>query len=547
MLKVSIGEQEREYPAGTTLMEISREFQEKHDTPIVVATVDGRLKDLGYRLKRDCALHFYDLGSESGNKVYQRSLLFLLMVAAQEVFPRAQLYVQNSLSKGIYCRLDLEPALTKKELKKIEERMHYYVEKDIPFVKKMMDRKEVLQLYQSYGFDDKAKLLAQLPSECTGLYYLGNKFGYFYRTMVPSTGYLKLFTLTFYSPGFILFYPQKENPKELPAFIENPKLASVFTETRRWANIIKCNYISSLNEYIANDNVARIINISEALHEKKISQIADQLTKNEDLRLVCIAGPSSSGKTTFTQRLSVQLQVNGHQTESISIDDYFIDVADRPRGDNGVQDFESLDIVNVPLFRKHLEMLFDGEEIAVPGYDFINGRSIATGKTMRLAPRQILLIEGIHGLNESLTSSVFKKNKAKIYINALTQLGIDYHNRLPTTDARLMRRIVRDHHTRGRTALETLRSWSSVRKGEEGNIFPYNEEADIIFNSSLVYELSVLRNYLIPLLEEIGQKEPEYHEAQRLIRLISFFYPLKEGQIPFNSLLREFIGKTDYI
>ncbi len=542
---------DRQYPVNTTLLEISKDFQDQFETPIIVAMVNGQIKDLSYELKsseNNSRVDFFDHTSELGNKVYQRSLIFLLIVAAKEIFPRAQLKVQNSLSRGVYCKIDINPAITRKELEKVEKRMREYVEKDISFIKKVLPTKEVISLYKNYDMEDKALLLSQLNNPCSSLYYLGSKFGYFYRTMVPSTGYLELFDLMFYPPGFILRFPTRHKPLELPKFIENPKLAKVFTETRRWAKIIDCNYISSLNNYIIEGEINNIIKISEALHEKKIAQIADDLVENEDLKLICIAGPSSSGKTTFTKRLSIQLQVLGYKTELLSIDDYFLDLEERPFGADGSPDFESLDIVDTELFQDHLQRFFDGEEIQIPRYDFIQGKRSFSGETIKLDPREILIIEGIHGLNEELTSSVFRKNKAKIYINSLTQLGIDHHNRLPTTDARLMRRIVRDFHTRGRSALDTLRYWSTVRKGEEGNIFPYNEEADIIFNSSLVYELSTIRNYLVPLLQEISPIEPEYYEAQRLIRLVSFFYPLSEdAQIPVNSILREFIGKTDYV
>lgn len=542
---------DRKYPVNTSLLEISKDFQDQYETPIIVAMVNGHVKDLSYLLKsseNNCRVEFFDHTSELGNKVYQRSLIFLLIVAAKEIFPRAQLKIQNSLSRGVYCKIDIDPAITRKELEKVEKRMREYVEKDIPFIKKVLPTKEVISLYKNYDMEDKALLLSQLSNPCSSLYYLGSKFGYFYRTMVPSTSYLELFDLMFYPPGFILRFPTRHKPLELPEFVENPKLARVFTETRRWAKIIDCNYISSLNNYIIDGEINNIIKISEALHEKKIAQIADDLVENDDLKLICIAGPSSSGKTTFTQRLSIQLQVLGYKTELLSIDDYFFDLEDRSFESDGSSDFESLDIVDTELFQNHLQRFFDGEEIEIPRYDFIKGKRSFSGETIQLDPREILIIEGIHGLDEKLTSSVFRKNKAKIYINALTQLGIDHHNRLPTTDARLMRRIVRDYHTRGRSALETLRYWSTVRKGEEANIFPYNEEADIIFNSSLVYELSTIRNYLVPLLKEISHIEPEYYEAQRLIRLVSFFYPLSEdAQIPVNSILREFIGKTDYV
>lgn len=552
MLKITINNSlTKEYPVNTSLLEISKSVDHQYADSIIVAMVDGNLKDLTHTLddrKDEYRVDFFDLTSEVGNKVYQRSLIFLLITATQEIFPRARLLIQNSLSKGIYCKIEIEPAITRKELEKIERRMREYVEKDLPLVKKTMPTKDVIDIYRSHNMEDKALLMEQLGKPYSNLYYIGSKFGYFYRTMVPSTGYIKVFDLKFYPPGFILRYPEKKDPFSLPQFVESPKLANVFTETRRWAKVIECNYISSLNEHIENDDVTDIIKISEALHEKKIAEIADKLTENEELKLICIAGPSSSGKTTFTQRLSIQLQVIGYKTELISMDDYFIDASHRPVGLDGEPDFESPDIVDIPLFHEHLQKFFDGEEIELPRYDFISGTRKPSGEIIKLDPNEILIIEGIHALNEKLTSSVYRKNKAKIYINALTQLGIDHHNRLPTTDARLMRRIIRDHRTRGRSALDTLRYWSTVRKGEEGHVFPYNEEADVIFNSSLVYELAVIRKYLLPLLEEITSDEPEYFEAQRLIRLVSFFHHLPEDeQIPSNSLLREFIGRRDFI
>ncbi|MDD4343533.1 MAG: nucleoside kinase, partial [Eubacteriales bacterium] len=416
------GSKEKKYPDNISLLEISKDFHDEYQTPIIVAMVDGNLKDLTYVLnssKNNCRIDFFDLTSELGNKVYQRSLIFLLIVAAKEIFPRAKLTIENSLSQGIYCKIKIDPALTRKELLKIENRMKEYVEKDLPFTKKVLPTQEVIDLYNNHDMEDKALLLQQLKNPVSSVYYLGSKFGYFYRTMVPSTKYLSMFDLKFYPPGFILRFPAKNNPHEIPDFIENPKLAKVFTETRRWAKIIECNYISSLNEYIKNNEINNIIKISEALHEKKISQIADTLVQNEDLKLICIAGPSSSGKTTFTKRLSIQLQVIGYKTELLSIDDYFIDAKDRPLGPDGSPDFESLDIVDIDLFQNHLQRFFDGEEIEIPKYDFISGTRSSKGEKIKLDPREILIIEGIHGLNEKLTSSIYRKNKAKIYINAL--------------------------------------------------------------------------------------------------------------------------------
>jgi len=535
----------REYDKGTSLLNISKDVANQYTSPIIAAKINNNIKDLNFEVYSDCTVDFFDLSTELGNKVYQRNLIFILVLAARELFKGAKLTVEHSLSKGIYCELHLGRDLTEQDVANLEKRMREIVEENQPIVKKTLPLDEAVTLFEAVGETAKVKLLKQLNREKVSIYFCGDGYDYFYRTMVPSTGYIQLFELKFFSPGFILRFPVKEDPHNLPRFVAMPKLARVFLESERWAEIIECDYIGTLNEYIKRGEINNIVRIAEGFHEKKIAQIADYIYDYRDrIRLILIAGPSSSGKTTFTKRLAVQLRVNGLKSVNLSIDDYFIDREHLRSKEEEEIDLESLDIVDLDLFNDHLSRLLKGEEVEIPHFDFTIGRRKFIGNRIRMNSDQLLIIEGIHGLNDRLTEAVPREQKAKIYINALTQISIDQHNRIPTTDTRLIRRIVRDNQFRSNNALSTLRGWASVRRGEEGNIYPYSEQADIMFNSALLYEMAVLRTYATPLLEVIGPENEEYSEARRLIRLLSFFMPVTDAEIPLNSILREFIGKS---
>ncbi len=532
------------YDKGTTLLEISKDFSAYHETPIVAAIINNDIKDMSTTVMEDCSINFFDLSTEVGFKVYQRSLIFIMLLAAKELFPNGKVIVEHSLSKGLYCEFHLDYPLNAQDVKAVESRMREIVEEDLPIIKKTVSVEEAIKLFEAIGENEKVKLMKQMKRKTVNIYYCGNVYDYLYRTMVPSTGYLKTFELRYYEPGMILRYPLQEEPGKLPEFVEMPKLGKVFLEAERWAEIVECDFIGRLNEYVEGGEINNVILVAEALHEKKIAEIADYIVDGINrFKIILVAGPSSAGKTTFIQRLSIQLKVLGINTIKISLDDYFLDREKMSKLKEKV-DFESLDVLDVALFNEHLKRMMAGEEIELPHFDFRTGKQIPSGRKAQIGQRKVVLIEGIHALNEKLTASIPRHNKVKIHISAMTQIAIDEHNRIPTTDARLIRRIVRDSQFRSRDARRTIHMWPSVMRGEEKNIFPYSEDADVMFNSALIYELAVLRNFAIPLLEAIGPEYPEHMEARRLIRLLSYFHPVTDAEIPLNSILREFIGKS---
>jgi uridine kinase len=425
--------------------------------------------------------------------------------------------------------------------------MREIIRQDEPFIKKSIPKEKAKEIFKQFGMDAKEKLLKYREKDSINIYSCGWLRNYFYGYMVPSTGYLKEFSLKFYMPGLIIQFPTKEQPDSIPEFVEQPKLAAVFHESEKWGNILNVGYVANLNETIDEDKIPELIRVAEALHEKKIAQIADKITK-KNKRLVLIAGPSSSGKTTFAQRLLIQLKVNGLNPITLSTDDYFVDRELTPRDEEGNYDFESLDAVDVELFNDDLTKLIQGHEIQIPTFNFLTGRREYKGKKLKIHKDQPIIFAGIHGLNEKLTQDIPHDKKFKIYISALTQLNIDNHNRIPTTDSRLIRRIVRDSKYRGHSALTTLRIWKSVRRGEERNIFPFQEEADIMFNSALVYELAVLKKYAEPLLREIDDKESEYAEAKRLLKFLSYFKSIDDDKyILQTSIIKEFTGGSCFV
>ncbi len=545
MATVHIDGVSREYADCTTLLAVSRDFAAQFATPIVAAAVDNDVKDLQTTVKDGSKITFIDLTREEGMRVYRRSLVFVMIVAARDLFPDGKVTVEHSLGKGLYCEVDLGRELTAEDVARIEERMRQIVSEDRPFVRKRMPRAEAITLSRASGQREKVKLLGQLQRDFVSMYFCGEAYDYFYGTMVPSTGYLKVFELKLYPPGLILRFPEKEAPDVLPPLVEQRKLFKIFQEAEQWGKILRCPYVADLNEYAARGQTAELIRVAEALHEKKLAQIADYISEHTNqVRVILVAGPSSSGKTTFAQRLNVQLRVNGVRPVPISLDDYFVDRDHTPRDEKGNYDFEAIEALDLELFNEHLVRLLQGERVKIPTYNFMSGQREYRGHVIKLEPDQPLIIEGIHGLNERLTRSVPRDKKVKIYISALTQLSVDNHNRIPTTDTRLIRRIVRDSQFRAHDALKTLEVWPSVRRGEERNIFPFQEDADIMFNSALIYELGVLRTCAEGLLQQIGPDSPAYSEAQRLLNFLSYFAVLPDDDIPANSILREFVGKS---
>lgn len=535
----------KQYERGTSLLTIARDFQTTGSIPIVAAKVNNDLKDLQYIISEDCTVEFVDLSTEPGIKVYQRSLTFVMIAAVAEIFPAGEVTVEHSLSRGLYCEIHAEREITEQDVDQIKQKMQQIIDTAVPIIRKSYPIHEAVQLFEAAGRLEKVKLLKQLKREKVSIYYCGELYDYFYGTMVPNTSYLQVFDLAFYKPGLILRFPEKEKPWEIPEFIEQPKMARVFREAEHWAKIMNCDYVATLNEQIQHGESADIVRIAEALHEKKIAHIADFIAENSrEVRVILVAGPSSSGKTTFAQRLGIQLRVNGVKPVPISIDDYFVNRCHTPRDEYGNYDFETIEALDLELFNQHLTGLLDGREVQLPSYNFTTGQREYKGRAIRIEKNQPLIIEGIHGLNERLTSSVPKDHKVKIYISALTQLSIDSHNRIPTTDTRLIRRIVRDNQFRAHNALNTLKLWPSVRRGEDRNIFPFQEEADIMFNSALIYELAVLKKYAEPLLQEVTEDQAEFLEASRLLNFLAYFEDIPDEDVAFNSILREFIGSS---
>ena len=536
----------REIPAEMTLLELAQAVQKKGEPLIVAARVDNVLRDLQTPVGDFHTIELVDTRSEFGRRIYRRSVVFLLIMAVRELYSETEVVVQFTAHKGLYCAIQSPFDVTESVVLELEQRMREIVAENRPIVKKRLQREEVVQLFKKSEQIEKANLVMSLEAEKASLYYCGEFYDYLFGPMVSATGVLDKFALDAMPGGVLLRTPEPSAPEIVPAFKEQPKFGSILMEAERWASVLHCDYVSDLNRYIRRGEVADIIHVSEALHEKKIAEIADHIASNiKELRLILIAGPSSSGKTSFAQRLRIQLRVNGIEPVSISLDDYFRNWEDTPRTKDGAYDFENIGALDVELFNDHLVRLLNGEEVILPHYNFLTGKREVGSEHLSIAPTSPLIVEGIHGLNEALTASVPRGKKFKIYISALTQLNIDAHNRIPTTDARLLRRMVRDYQFRGAYALKTLHQWPDVRAGEEKNIFPFQEEADAMFNSALIYELAVLKRYAVPLLEMVPRDVPEYTKANRLLDFCRCFSDItEEYDIPNNSLLREFIGKS---
>lgn len=534
----------REYSKGTKLQEVAKDFQKNFESDIVGAIVNNELKELWVTIQQDCSLQFIDRTTVYGNRFYSRSVAFLFIIAAKEVFKGCRVTVEHSLSKGFYCEVHKDEPLTQEDIARIENKMWELQKLDIPFEKRKITSNEAIEIFENTQQFDKVDLIRYRKKKNINIYSCYGYYDYFYGYMVPSTGYLKLFELKFNEPGLVLRFPEKTAPNNLPEYKEQKKLFNIFREFEKWGTILELENISHLNDAIKFGRINETIQVAEGLHEKKIAQIADMVSASDNKRLVLIAGPSSSGKTTFAQRLSVQLRVNGLKPVAISIDDFFKNRVDTPIGEDGEYDFETIDAIDIVTFNDVIKKLINGEEVEMPVFNFHTGNREWKGKKLKISKEQVLVVEGIHGLNEMLTQYIPKEQKFKIYISALTHLSIDDHNRIPTSDLRLIRRIVRDFQFRSADALSTIRRWDSVRRGEETYIYPFQEEADVMFNSSLVYELAVLNQVALPLLEKIDNKVPEYIEAKRIKKFLQYFLEADVNEIPSNSILREFVGKS---
>ena len=476
------------------------------------------------------------------NKAYIRTLQFVLIHAVLNLYKDARISLDHSISKGIFGQIHKEKALDEFDITDIKNKMQEIIDKNIVINEVSMLKSDAVKIFEDYGMIDKVKLINSIDKDKISLYELEGRYDYFYGEMAYSTGVLKSFDLIYYEPGFLLKYPQKGDINIIPKYIEQKKLFSVFYETGKWLNILEVANVGSLNEKVMNNEIGDLIRVSEALHEKKIAYIADMIHEREDVKLILIAGPSSSGKTTFANRLAIQLRVNGLIPVPIGLDDYFVNRENTPIGEDGKPDFECLEALDVKLFNDNLNSLFRGEEVEIPSFNFKTGKREWIGRKFSLPYNGVIVVEGIHGLNEELTAHIDKKYKFKIYISALTQLNIDSHNRISTTDVRKIRRIVRDYLSRGYDAEGTLAMWDSIRRGEEKNIFVHQEQADVMFNSTLVYELCVLKKYALQELSKISEESSSYAEAHRLKSFLKFFKDIDKDMVPENSLLREFIG-----
>ncbi|MCL6610915.1 MAG: nucleoside kinase [Peptococcaceae bacterium] len=532
-------------PLGSKAEEAMKFDTSARRSPVVAVKINNSLEDLKSEIKEDCTLEFVDLESEEGMRVYQNGLIMVLTRAAHEIYPECSVIVEHSLANAIYGEIRLKRALRHSDIEKIEKRMRAIINGGGAVERMVMSREEAISLFREKGMKDKVDLLGYWGPDPVEVVKCGGYHDYTLGPVVPDLNILKVFRLRFYLPGFILELPRKEDPLSLPVYIEQGKLANIFFEADKWEKVLRVRDTAALNRVLERGEAGDLIRVAEAFQEKKISQIADEIAANIDrTRIVLIAGPSSSGKTTFSKRLAVQLRVNGINPVAISLDDYFVDREDTPRDENGQYDFESLDAIDRELFNDHLIKLIQGEEIELPGYNFLTGKREYRGQKLKLSRYDLIVVEGIHGLNDLLTASIPKGRKFKVYVSALTHLSLDNQNRIHTTDLRVIRRMVRDSNYRGYTAAQTLERWPSVRRGEEKNIFPFQEEADVMFNSALVYELAVLKGYAKPLLEEITRDSPQYSEARRLLRILSFFHTVDCSEVPSNSIIREFIGES---
>lgn len=546
MIKVTVNSNySSSYPKGAKLMDIANEYQHIHKFDILGAIVNNNLRELSFKLEEDSHVNFIDITSPYGNRFYSRSLAFLLIIAAKEILKECKVTVEHSLSKGLYCEIHASQPLSEETVKEIENKMMEFVKEDIPFIKKRYPKAEAAKIFEERSQYDKIGLLKYRKKEYINLYSCKGYYDYFYGYLVPSTKYLKKFELKYYPPGLILRFPDRKNPEEIPEFFPQPKLFNVFREFEEWGKIMEIENIGHLNDYISTKKIRELIWIAEALHEKKIAEIADMICNSKDKKkLVLISGPSSSGKTTFAQRLSIQLRVNGLKTVAISIDDFFKNREDTPKTPEGEYDFETIEAIDIDLFNDVINKLIKGEEVEIPTFNFHTGNREWRGKKLKISEDQVIIVEGIHGLNDKLTKSIDNRLKFKIYISPLTHLNIDNHNRIPTSDLRLIRRMVRDFQFRSTDALTTIKRWDMVRFGEDKFIYPFQEQADVMFNSSLAYELSVLKTIAIPLLEKIDKSVTEYSEAKRLIKFFNYVLPFDSRCVPTNSILREFIGNS---
>ena len=537
-----------EVPYGTPLQEFIKTHHIQLETDVLGALVNNKVRDLTYRIHKPAIIDFFDYSSTYGHDMYVRSLYFLLCKAVDDLLPRSvKLHIKHSISGGRYCTItNMDEPLTEDLVSRLYQQMRKLVDKDLPIERVGMLTPDAVKLFQDHGLEDKFELFKNRDRIFTSVYALGDVVNYYYGFMVPSTGYLKMFGLEKYESGMLLKVPSSKNINVLPKTRHLPKLFSVYQRQKEWAEQMGVPYVYEMNRLVAEDKALDTILMAEAFQEKRIASVADAIKNRPEVKMVLISGPSSSGKTTTCKRLSVQLGVLGYHPVQISVDDFFVERDETPKDKNGKYDFEALEAVDLPLFNKTLADLIAGKRVELPIFDFANGTKLWTGKSIQLDEKSIMVIEGIHCLNPKLTEQVPDEVKFKIFVSALTSISIDRQNPIPTTDNRLIRRIVRDYNYRGYSAVDTLRRWRSVRHGEEKNIFPFQENADEMINTSLIFELGVLKPYATAFLNEVPETCVEYAEATRLLKFLSFFKTIPEVAIPGTSILREFVGGSKF-
>ena len=545
MVTITINGERKQYPKGTRYEEIAKEYQPLHKDMIALVIENGKIRELIKTVHKNCELSFLTISNEIGHKTYVRTAIMTLVKAVYDVLGKdnvKKVKVEFAIGQGYYCRVKMDEKLTNYQVKKIGKRMNELAEQDLPITKKSYPMDDAMEIFHNNKMVDKEKLFRYRRSSFVNVYCLDGFYDYYYGYMLPSTGYLKYFDVMHYENGILLLIPSAGAPDKIDYFEPKEKLFHTLMTSANWGEMMGIDSVGDLNDSICDGEIHDMILVQEALQERRIGEIAKEIVDRGDVKFVLIAGPSSSGKTTFSHRLSIQLRTYGLIPHPIALDDYFVNREDTPRDENGDYNFECLEAIDVKKFNEDMNLLLQGETVELPRFNFKVGKREYHGNYKKLGPDDVLVIEGIHGLNPATTRFMPDENKFKIYISALTSLNVDEHNRIPTTDGRLLRRMVRDARTRGTCARRTIEMWPSVRRGEEQYIFPYQESADEMFNSVLIYELAVLKQYAEPLLFGIKKGEPEYYEAKRLLKFLEYFQGIDSKNVPSNSICREFIG-----
>ncbi|WP_299229186.1 nucleoside kinase [uncultured Bacteroides sp.] len=540
----------REFPEGTSLIEIYNQLGLNMPYGPVSAKVNNKVENLNFRVYYNKDIEYLDITSASGMRTYVRSLCFILVKAVDDLYPSGTISLEHPVSKGYFCKLHIDRTIGLDDVSRIKKRMQEIINEDLPITRYEQRTEDVIKIFQERGMTDKVKLLSTSGQLYSFYYKLGDTLDCYYSSLVPSTGYIKKFDIVKYYDGLLLQIPNKNNPDKIEELIKQEKMLEVFQEHHRWNGILGISTVGDFNIACNEGHAIDLINVSEALQERKIVKIADEISARQTgenrIKIILISGPSSSGKTTFSKRLSIQLMTNGLKPYPISLDDYFVNRDNTPLDENGNHDFESLYAVDLPFFKKQLDTLLEGGEVELPKFNFTSGMRESSGTKFRLEDNMILILEGIHALNPELTPNIPADNKYKIYVSALTTILLDKHNYIPTTDNRLLRRIIRDYKYRGSSAEATISRWPSVRAGEEKWIFPYQENADAMFNSALLFELAVIKDHIEPILRKVPNNCPEYSEAHRLLHFLSYFVSIRDTELPPTSLLREFLGGSSF-